>query len=116
MYPVRTFRRGPESLLTVLARFDEAVQRRNNLLVHTPAGFVVGCHHSSSCVRGCTASSAANSATCSAADATRKRARRRRPIVAGQARRVGFMAGQIDVPDDFDRMGSSEIEQLFSSR
>ena len=35
---------------------------------------------------------------------------------AGQVRRVGFMAGQIEVPDDFDRMGSSEIEQLFGSR
>jgi prevent-host-death family protein len=35
---------------------------------------------------------------------------------ADQARRLGFMAGQIEVPDDFDRMGSSEIEQLFCSR
>jgi prevent-host-death family protein len=33
--------------------------------------------------------------------------------VAGQARRLGFMAGQIQVPDDFDRMGSAEIERLF---
>ncbi len=33
--------------------------------------------------------------------------------VGGQARRLGFMAGQIAVPDDFDRMGSAEIEQLF---
>lgn len=32
---------------------------------------------------------------------------------AGQAKRLGFMAGQIVVPDDFDRMGGSEIEQLF---
>ncbi|NMM26057.1 MAG: type II toxin-antitoxin system prevent-host-death family antitoxin [Glaciimonas sp.] len=32
---------------------------------------------------------------------------------AGQVRRLGFMAGQITVPDDFDRMGSGEIEQLF---
>ena len=32
---------------------------------------------------------------------------------AGQARRLGFMAGQIVVPDDFDRMGSVEIEELF---
>lgn len=31
----------------------------------------------------------------------------------GQAKRLGFMAGQIAVPDDFDRMGSAEIEQLF---
>ena len=32
---------------------------------------------------------------------------------AGQVRRLGFMAGQIAVPDDFDRMGSAEIEKLF---
>ncbi|HKD86483.1 MAG TPA: type II toxin-antitoxin system prevent-host-death family antitoxin [Terriglobales bacterium] len=30
-----------------------------------------------------------------------------------QVRRLGFMAGQIRVPDDFDRMGSQEIERLF---
>ncbi|MEE4462830.1 type II toxin-antitoxin system Phd/YefM family antitoxin [Azotobacter chroococcum] len=28
-------------------------------------------------------------------------------------KRLGFMAGQIAIPDDFDRMGSEEIEQLF---
>lgn len=33
--------------------------------------------------------------------------------VGGQIRRLGFMTGQISVPDDFDQMGSSEIEQLF---
>lgn len=32
---------------------------------------------------------------------------------AGAARRLGFMTGQIQVPDDFDRMGGAEIEQLF---
>jgi prevent-host-death family protein len=31
----------------------------------------------------------------------------------GQMRRLGFMAGRIVVPDDFDRMGSAEIEQMF---
>jgi prevent-host-death family protein len=31
----------------------------------------------------------------------------------GLVRRMGFLAGQIKVPDDFDRMGSSEIETLF---
>jgi prevent-host-death family protein len=31
----------------------------------------------------------------------------------GQARRVGFLSGQIAVPDDFNRMGSREIEQIF---
>ena len=30
-----------------------------------------------------------------------------------QVRRLGFMAGQISVPDDFDRMGEEEIERIF---
>ena len=30
-----------------------------------------------------------------------------------QARRTGFMAGEIDVPNDFDQMGESAIAQLF---
>ena len=30
-----------------------------------------------------------------------------------QVRRLGFMAGQISVPDDFDRMGGEEIERMF---
>jgi len=32
---------------------------------------------------------------------------------AGATRRLGFMSGQIAVPDDFDRMGEAEIERLF---
>jgi prevent-host-death family protein len=32
---------------------------------------------------------------------------------AGQTKRLGFLKGQIQVPDDFDSMGSHEIEQLF---
>ena len=32
---------------------------------------------------------------------------------AGQVRRLGFMAGEIAVPDDFDRMDSAEVEELF---
>lgn len=32
---------------------------------------------------------------------------------SGQTKRSGFMAGQILVPDDFDRMGDAEIEQMF---
>jgi prevent-host-death family protein len=32
---------------------------------------------------------------------------------AGQVQRVGFMDGWIAVPDDFDRMGNSDIERLF---
>ena len=35
---------------------------------------------------------------------------------SGRVRRLGFMAGQIAVPDDFDRMGGTEIEQLFGGR
>ena len=30
-----------------------------------------------------------------------------------EVRRLGFMAGEIAVPDDFDRMGGAEIERLF---
>jgi prevent-host-death family protein len=33
-----------------------------------------------------------------------------------QACRLGFMTGHIAVPDDFDRMGAEEIEQLFHMR
>lgn len=31
-----------------------------------------------------------------------------------QPKRLGFLAGQIDVPDDFNEMGKEEIEALFS--
>jgi prevent-host-death family protein len=30
-----------------------------------------------------------------------------------EVRRLGFMAAQLTVPDDFDRMHESEIEQMF---
>lgn len=33
--------------------------------------------------------------------------------VGAQTRRLGFMAGQITVPDDFDQMGSKEIDKMF---
>jgi prevent-host-death family protein len=33
--------------------------------------------------------------------------------LSAEARRLGFMAGYISVPDDFDRMGQEEIEALF---
>jgi prevent-host-death family protein len=33
-----------------------------------------------------------------------------------QMRRLGFMAGQISVPDDFDTMGRAEISQLFEGK
>ena len=31
-----------------------------------------------------------------------------------QQRRIGFLRGRIAVPEDFDRMGSVEIERLFT--
>ena len=38
------------------------------------------------------------------------------PASGTQAKRLGFMKGQISVPDDFDRMGSEEIERLFEGK
>jgi prevent-host-death family protein len=35
--------------------------------------------------------------------------------VGTDVKRLGFMAGQISVPDDFDRMGQEEIERMFTS-
>lgn len=32
-----------------------------------------------------------------------------------QQRRLGFLAGHVQVPDDFDRMGADTIETLFGS-
>lgn len=32
---------------------------------------------------------------------------------AGRLKRLGFLAGQLVVPEDFDRMGDIEIERLF---
>ena len=34
----------------------------------------------------------------------------------GEACRIGFLEGQISVPPDFDRIGSSEIEGIFEGR
>ncbi|HEY1731605.1 MAG TPA: type II toxin-antitoxin system prevent-host-death family antitoxin [Terriglobales bacterium] len=31
----------------------------------------------------------------------------------GQLKRLGFLSGQIEVPEDFDRIGEREIEKLF---
>jgi prevent-host-death family protein len=33
-----------------------------------------------------------------------------------RARRLGFLAGEIAVPDDFDRMGVDDIERVFAGR
>jgi prevent-host-death family protein len=35
------------------------------------------------------------------------------PQEAGTQHRLGFLAGEIRVPDGFDRMGQDEIEALF---
>ncbi|HEX4096141.1 MAG TPA: type II toxin-antitoxin system prevent-host-death family antitoxin [Caulobacteraceae bacterium] len=32
---------------------------------------------------------------------------------APKKRRLGFLAGQIEVPEDFDEMGREEIEKMF---
>ena len=32
---------------------------------------------------------------------------------AGQQKRLGFLAGQIKTPDDFDTMGAEEIQTMF---
>lgn len=34
--------------------------------------------------------------------------------VGKQVKRLGFMAGHISVPDDFDQMGQEEIDRLFT--
>jgi prevent-host-death family protein len=31
----------------------------------------------------------------------------------GEIKRLGFMKGEFSVPDDFDHMGSQDIQQLF---
>ena len=33
--------------------------------------------------------------------------------VGAQQRRLGFLAGQFSIPEDFDQMGSTEIERIF---
>ena len=33
--------------------------------------------------------------------------------VSGQRRRIGFLAGRISVPDDFNDMGREQISEMF---
>jgi prevent-host-death family protein len=33
--------------------------------------------------------------------------------IGKQVRRLGFLAGQFSIPDDFDQMGGTEIERMF---
>ena len=35
--------------------------------------------------------------------------------LGAETKRLGFMAGQISVPEDFVRMGEAEIERIFST-
>ena len=35
------------------------------------------------------------------------------PTKTGKKQRIGFLKGQISVPDDFDTMFSKEIEEMF---
>ena len=35
---------------------------------------------------------------------------------ASQMRRLGFLRGEIQVPDDFDQMGGPEIEAMFGGK
>lgn len=37
-------------------------------------------------------------------------------VTSGTAQRLGFMVGEISVPEDFDRIGAEEIESLFAGR
>ena len=36
------------------------------------------------------------------------------PAETGTAHRLGFMRGEIAIPEDFDRMGAGEIARLFA--
>lgn len=35
---------------------------------------------------------------------------------ADQIKRLGFLVGQVQVPDDFDRMGAENIEALYGAQ
>jgi len=37
------------------------------------------------------------------------------PSDTPKPKRLGFLAGQFEIPDDFDEMGRSEIEALFQT-
>lgn len=36
--------------------------------------------------------------------------------VGGEVRRTGFLSGQMKIPDDFNTMGTNEIEALFRQK
>jgi antitoxin (DNA-binding transcriptional repressor) of toxin-antitoxin stability system len=35
-------------------------------------------------------------------------------LAGSEVKRLGFLAGRISVPDDFERMGKEEIEHIFA--
>ena len=37
-------------------------------------------------------------------------------VEKGTAGRLGFMAGELKIPEDFDQMGAQEIEGMFAGR
>jgi antitoxin (DNA-binding transcriptional repressor) of toxin-antitoxin stability system len=37
-------------------------------------------------------------------------------VETGAASRLGFMAGEIAIPDDFDQMGSEQIAAIFEGK
>ena len=37
-------------------------------------------------------------------------------VEKGTAGRLGFMAGEMEIPEDFDQMGAREIEGMFAGR
>jgi hypothetical protein len=37
-----------------------------------------------------------------------------KPPEGGQKQRLGFMASRFEIPEDFDRMGTEEIERTFA--
>jgi len=37
-------------------------------------------------------------------------------VEKGTAGRLGFMAGEMKIPEDFDQMGAEEIEGMFAGR
>jgi len=34
----------------------------------------------------------------------------------GEEKRLGFMSGEFEVPEDFDQMGQAKIQEMFSGR
>lgn len=48
--------------------------------------------------------------------ASRERVKATAFEASAQGKRLGFLSGEISVPDDFNAMGAAEIDQLFRGR